>query len=58
LEERIGFPAMIPTEPFMTGALGASIIAQELAAKVGQGDLMEKKKARTLAAATFFDEDQ
>ena len=58
LEERIGFPAMKPTDPFITGALGASIIAQELAAKAGAGDLIQKKKARTLAAATFFDQDQ
>lgn len=58
LEERIGFPAVMPPEPLITGALGASILAQEMAAKSVEGDLALKKRARTMEAATFFDDDQ
>jgi predicted CoA-substrate-specific enzyme activase len=58
LEERVGFPVMVPPEPLITGALGASIIAQEMASKAGTEELAEKKKKRTLEAVTFFDQDE
>lgn len=57
LEERIGFPLHRPAEPLLTGALGASVLAQEYALKAqAEGSLPDKSK-RKLTAATFFDGD-
>ncbi|KJS15306.1 MAG: 2-hydroxyglutaryl-CoA dehydratase [Peptococcaceae bacterium BRH_c4b] len=55
LEERIGFPVLIPSEPLITGALGASILAQEMAAKTSADE--QVKKERKLEAVTFFDKE-
>lgn len=57
LEEKIGFPLIVPREPLITGALGAGLIAREKAAKLSSRDLAEIKKKRRLEAVTFFDED-
>lgn len=56
LEERIGFPLYRPSEPLLTGALGASILAQEYAKKEEQKSSLPQKE-RKLKAATFFDEE-
>jgi predicted CoA-substrate-specific enzyme activase len=56
LEQRLGFPLLVPSEPLLTGALGASILAQELAEKARLEGLSAYKKERKLEAATFFNE--
>jgi len=56
LEEKIGFPVLTPPEPLLTGALGASILAQELAEKARDEGHLPTKKERRIEAATFFDE--
>ena len=56
LEEKIGFPAKVPSEPLITGALGAALIAGELAAKASKEELEEKRSKRRFEAVTFFDE--
>jgi len=56
LEKRIGFSMLTPPEPLITGALGASIIAQEMVTKAGEEKLAHIKKERKLEAVTFFDE--
>lgn len=56
LEERLGFPIIVPPEPLITGALGAALIARETAAKLTDQQIKEKKEKRRLEAVTFFDE--
>ena len=56
LEDRIGFPVVVPPEPLITGALGAALIAGEKASKISQEELMETHKQRKIAAVTFLDE--
>lgn len=55
LEKVIGFPLLMPPEPLLTGALGASILAQEYAEKAKEEGKLPNKKGRRLEAATFFD---
>jgi len=57
LEEKIGFPLVVPPEPLITGALGAGLIAREKAGKLSSQGLAEIKKKRRLEAVTFFDEN-
>lgn len=56
LEEKIGFPVVVPPEPLITGALGAALIAGEKATKITSAELMEKRRQRRIEAVTFFDE--
>lgn len=56
LEEKIGFPLIVPPEPLITGALGASIIAGQRRAKMSPEELAALKDNRRLAAVTFFDD--
>ncbi|MBW2539278.1 MAG: 2-hydroxyglutaryl-CoA dehydratase, partial [Deltaproteobacteria bacterium] len=55
LEEKIGFPVVVPPEPLITGALGAALIAAEKAGKMSAEELKENRKKRKLEAVTFFD---
>jgi predicted CoA-substrate-specific enzyme activase len=57
LEEKIGFPVVVPPEPLITGALGASLIASGKAGKMSAEELKENRKKRKLEAVTFFDEE-
>lgn len=57
LEEKIGFPLVVPEEPLITGALGASILAAEYSAKTDPEELALRKEQRRLKAVTFFDKD-
>ena len=57
LEEKIGFPLVVPEEPLITGALGASILAAEYSAKTDPEELALRKAQRRLEAVTFFDKD-
>jgi len=56
LEKKVGFPVLTPYEPLLTGALGASILAQERAKKAGEEGHPPSKKERRIEAVTFFDE--
>ncbi len=57
LEERLQLPLSIPSEPLITGALGAALIAGEKAARATAEELGERKKERRWDAATFFAKD-
>lgn len=57
LEEKLGFPAVVPPEPLITGALGAALIAGERVAKLSAAELKEQQAKRRLKAVTFFDHD-
>lgn len=54
LEQRIGFPVVVPPEPLVTGALGAALIAGEVARSLGAQELESKKAKRRVEAATLF----
>ena len=56
LEQRIGFPVVVPPEPLITDALGAALIAGKQMLKASAGELKEKRSRRRLDAVTFFDE--
>ncbi|OAT81227.1 acyl-CoA dehydratase activase [Desulfotomaculum copahuensis] len=56
LEERLGFSVQKPDEPLLTGALGASLAAQEIAQKAVADGAMPKQKNHTLTPASFFEE--
>lgn len=57
LEEKIGFPVVVPPEPLITGALGAALIAGEKIKKISAVELKEKREKRRLESVTFFDEE-
>ncbi len=57
LEQRIGFPVVVPPEPLITGALGAALIAGETASALGPEKLKINKEKRRLEAVTFFDNE-
>ncbi len=57
LQEKIGFPVVVPPEPLITGALGAALIAKEYIGKISKKELLDKQKKRRLEAVTFFDEE-
>ncbi|UCF90591.1 MAG: 2-hydroxyglutaryl-CoA dehydratase [Desulfobacterales bacterium] len=57
LEEKVGFPVVVPPEPLITGALGAALIAGEQIAKIDKEELQERQKKRRLEAVTFFDDE-
>lgn len=57
LEDKIGFPVVVAPEPLITGALGASIIAEEKASKLNIDELGALREQRRIEAVTFFDEE-
>jgi predicted CoA-substrate-specific enzyme activase len=54
-ERRLGFEVLLPPEPLLTGALGAAIIARELALKAIAEDTSLHRERRRLEAARFFE---
>jgi predicted CoA-substrate-specific enzyme activase len=53
-EERMGFPPLVPSEPLLTGAIGAALLGRELALKALERGEPLKTKERRLEEATFF----
>jgi activator of 2-hydroxyglutaryl-CoA dehydratase len=49
IEEKIGFPVLVPSEPLLTGALGAALLGRDF---VSRGVTPERK--RRLEGVTFF----
>ena len=49
LEDKIGFPVLVPPEPLITGALGAALLGKVLAAR---GVVRDHK--RKMEEVTFF----
>ena len=56
MEEKLGMQVLIADEPQLTGALGAAIIAQEIARDAITKGLPLNTNSRRLEEATFFDE--
>lgn len=54
LERKFGCPVLVPSEPLLTGALGAALIGREAcAAAAGKGQPVKRSSGK-LAEATFF----
>jgi (R)-2-hydroxyacyl-CoA dehydratese activating ATPase len=54
LEEKFGYPVLVPPEPLLTGAMGAAIIGKESFERAaGSGEIL-KRSAQGLQEATFF----
>ncbi|MBI5018228.1 MAG: 2-hydroxyglutaryl-CoA dehydratase [Deltaproteobacteria bacterium] len=53
VEKYVGRPVLIPEDSFITGALGAALVAQEKFAKESKAGTYERKE-RVLREATFF----
>ncbi len=54
LENRFGFPLLVPPEPLITGALGAAIIGKELHENALRKGIAPKRSESGLQEATFF----
>lgn len=55
LQNRVGYPVLVPPEPLLTGAIGAALIAQQLAEDILARGLPLERKERQLVEARFFD---
>lgn len=56
LDRQIGFPLTSPSEPLITGALGAALAAEQLWQRsVADGTIQQREK-RILAPVSFFDD--
>jgi len=49
IEDKVGFPVLVPTEPLLTGALGAALLGKDF---VARGATSERE--RRLEGVTFF----
>ena len=56
LQDRIGKEVLVPPEPLLTGAIGAALLAHQLAEEAMEKGLPVFKEKRHLAEATFFEE--
>lgn len=54
LEENLGCSVLVPSEPLLSGAIGAALIARETVAKLQAAGQFVPSKGRKLEAATFF----
>jgi predicted CoA-substrate-specific enzyme activase len=50
IEDKVGFPVLVPPEPLLTGALGAALLGRDFAVR---GNTPERK--RRLEGVTFFE---
>jgi len=55
MNRKLGYGVLIPPEPLLTGALGAALLAKELAQKAIEQGLPLSKEKRRLEAAKFFE---
>ena len=55
LEEKIGFPVLVPEEPLLTGAIGAALLGREVVLKSRKEGLPLPRAKVPLQEARFFD---
>ena len=55
LEDKLGFPVLVPQEPLLTGARGAALLGKELVEKAIQSGQPIQRASRRLEEATFFE---
>jgi len=56
LERKMGYSVLVPSEPLLTGALGAALIAEETVRQAIDKGIPVSRAERRLAEVTFFDE--
>jgi len=54
LEEKLGFPAVLPADPLLTGALGAALLGRDLVEKARKEGALPTKRERRLEEVRFF----
>ena len=54
LEDKFGFPLVIPSEPLLTGALGAALISKDIVKKAAETGSPLPRSERRLEEASFF----
>ncbi|MFH2046327.1 MAG: acyl-CoA dehydratase activase [Pseudomonadota bacterium] len=54
-EEKLGFPALVPEEPLLTGAIGAALLGRDLAIKSLEKGGSIRHRANQLGKATFYE---
>jgi hypothetical protein len=54
LEEKFGFPILVPPEPLITGALGAALVGKEVYQKYAAEGQMPTRSGRGLEEARIF----
>ena len=54
LETKLGYPVLIPSQPLLTGAIGAALLGKEIAEQAMAKGLPLIRKERRLQEATFF----
>jgi activator of 2-hydroxyglutaryl-CoA dehydratase len=54
LEAKLGFPALLPPDPLLTGALGAALLGKDIAQKAAKDGVPLVRSKRRLEEATFF----
>jgi predicted CoA-substrate-specific enzyme activase len=54
LEAKLGFPALVPSEPLLTGAIGAALLGKDIVKKAAESGMPLARSERHLREATLF----
>ena len=54
MEAKLGFPALLPPEPLLTGAIGAALLGKDIVQKAVEKGEALKRSERRLTEATLF----
>jgi len=54
LENKLGYPAIVPSEPLLTGAIGAALLGKDLVQQAIKKGVPLERKERRLQEATLF----
>ena len=54
LEDRLGYPVLVPPEPLLTGAIGAALLGKDIVEKAAAKGETLPRSERRLTEATFF----
>jgi predicted CoA-substrate-specific enzyme activase len=54
LEAKLGFPVLVPSEPLLTGAIGAALLGKDIVKKAAESGMPLARSERRLREATLF----
>jgi predicted CoA-substrate-specific enzyme activase len=54
LEAKLGFPALVPTEPLLTGAIGAALLGRDIVKQAAESGMPLPRSERRLQEVTLF----
>jgi predicted CoA-substrate-specific enzyme activase len=54
LEAKLGFPALVPTEPLLTGAIGAALLGRDIVRQAAESGTPLPRSERRLQEVTLF----